>query len=83
MGKFFFTGQVGVGRGKAKNVQGGAGRVGEYTAYTSWLKSHAIAKEILIHIASSEVSQIYSTFMIFIVNTIREPVKNVLADFAR
>ena len=38
----------------------------ERTVYISWLKSYATAKEILIHIALSEFSQIYSTFMILI-----------------
>ena len=58
-GEAFFHG---AGRGGA-----GRGQGGEYTVYTKWLKSHATAKDILIHIASSEISQICSTFMIFIV----------------
>ena len=72
-GKFFSLGGAGqdqksTGRGRGLNLRGGAlrGQGGEHIAYISWLKSYATAKEILIHIALSEFSQIYSTFMILI-----------------
>ena len=68
-GEVFFAGRGGA-RPKIYGAGKGSKSAGlgswELTAHNSWLKSYATAKEILIHIALSEFSQIYSTFMILI-----------------
>ena len=63
-GKVFFTWRDGPGQWRGLNLQGGAQA---HTAYITWLKPYATSEEALICIALSEISKIYSTFIIMII----------------
>ena len=61
-GFFYVAGRAGAVKGSES-----AGRGGAHTAYITWLKSYATSEEALIYIALSEISKIYSTFIIMII----------------
>ena len=65
-GRFFYV----AGRAGAVKGSESAGRGGAHTAYITWLKSYATSEEALICIALSEISKIYSKFIIMITITI-------------